>query len=68
MVRIQVRLSHLSALTETVIRVCTIAKACFACVKSLFAVRRLATCVDDVRSKTGAICDADVLFETSAVI
>ena len=67
MIRIQTKLSHLNALTETLIRVCTIAKACFSWIKSLFAVRRLATCAGDARSKTGAINDADVLFETPAV-
>ncbi len=45
----------------------TIAKACFSWVNSLFAVRRLASCTVEVRSKTGAIDDADVLSETSAV-
>lgn len=67
MVRIQARLSHLIELTETRIRVCTIAKACFSWVNLLFAVRPLASCTGDVRSKTGAIDDADVLSETPAV-
>ena len=46
---------------------CTIAKACFSWVNLLFAVRPLASCTGDVRSKTGAIDDADVLSETPAV-
>ena len=64
MVRIQARLSPLIALTETRIRVYTIAKDSFFWFNSLFAVRRLASCAGEVRSKTGAI---DVLSETPAV-
>lgn len=57
----------MNALTETLIRVCTNAKACFSWIKPLVAVGRLATCPGDARSKTGAISDADVLFETPDV-
>lgn len=64
MIRNQPRLSHLNALTETLIRVYTIAKACFSWIELLFAVRRLATCTGDGRPKTGAISDVDVLFGT----
>ena len=46
---------------------CTVAKACFSWVNSLFAVRRLASCTGEVRSKTGAIDDADALSETPAI-
>ena len=67
MIRNQPRLSHLNALTETLIRVYTIAKACFSWIESLFAVKSLATCTGDVRPKTGAMSDADVLFETHDV-
>ena len=67
MVRIQARLSPLIALTETRIRVYTIAKASFSWFNSSFAVRRLASCTGEVRSKTGAIDDADVLSKTPAV-
>ena len=57
----------MNALTETLIRVCTVAKACFSWIKSLFAIRCLATCTGDVRSKTGAISDADVPFKSPIV-
>ena len=67
MVRIRARLSDWIALTETRIRVYTIAKASFSWVNSFVAVRGLASCTGEVRSKTGAIDDADVLSETPAV-
>ena len=67
MIRTQPRLSYLNALTETLIRVYTIAKACISWTESFFTVRRLATCTGDLRPKTGAMSDADVVFETPNV-
>lgn len=67
MVRIRARLSHLISLTETRIRVYTIAKASLSWLNSLFAVRGLASCTGEVHSKTGAIDDADVLSKTPTI-